>query len=695
MKRISSVLILILIAGLSVATAQKRYDQLTYPELNTFQKPNVEIFTLDNGIKFFLVEDHELPLIDLTLRVRTGGVLVPNEKTGLASITGTVMRSGGTEKHPSDQLNELLENRAASMETFISFSSGGGSMNVLKEDFEELLPVFIDLLKNPAFPEEKVELAKTQQKSAISRRNDSQQQIGFREFEQLIYGENSVYGRTTEYETINNITRQDLVDFHNKHFVGSNMMIGLIGDFDTGQIKKLLTREFGKIEKGTRTELKFPEIDYEYKSSVNFVNKPDVNQSLVLMGHIGGLRENPDYAEIQVMNEVLSGGFSGRLFQIVRTDMGLAYSVFGNYSMNTFYPGQFYTGVMTKSSTTAEAIDAIRKQIIRLQKEPVSQEELKNVKDQFLNSLVFRYDSYEDVLREQISNEYRGLPDDAFDQYVKELRATTIQDVQRVAKEYLRPNQMQILVVGNEEEIGDQLQKYGEVNRIDISIPQPGSDKTQTVQGDAAKGRQILDKMADALITPEQELNSLTTVAELTQFNPNMPGGSMTMRVTTTVDYPDAVEQTMETPQGPMKLNFEGGEGTMQMMGQERPIPPQMIKGMKEELNRSYLAIARDNEQLDPQYLGTEDFEGETYDKISVTIDEKNISLLVDQDTGYPRLMRYEQFNPQKGENIQVETHYSNWTVKNGIAHAYKEVTFAGETKASEVEYESHEVNQK
>jgi predicted Zn-dependent peptidase len=134
MKQVTSFVILVLCLGMMSAHAQKRYDELTFPELNEFQRPDVETFTLDNGIKFFLVEDDELPLIDLSVNIRTGGVLVPNEKAGLASITGSVIRSGGSVNYPADTLNQILENRAARMETGIGYTSGGASMNVQKED---------------------------------------------------------------------------------------------------------------------------------------------------------------------------------------------------------------------------------------------------------------------------------------------------------------------------------------------------------------------------------------------------------------------------------------------------------------------------------------------------------------------------------------------------------------------------------
>lgn len=670
----------------SEQSSENPHEQLTFPDLNNFQKPEVETFTTENGITFYLVEDTELPVINVNARVRTGGVLIPNEKAGLASITGTVMRSGGTEKYPADSLNALLENRAASIETNIGFTSGNAGMDVLKEDFDDLLPVFIDVLTNPKFPEEKIELAKTQQKSSISRRNDDTQQIGIREFERVIYGKDSRYARNTEYETLNNISREDLVHFHDEHYSAENMMVGVVGDFDADEMKEKLREAFSELEAGNKTELSFPEVDYEPKSSINIAEKSDVNQSFVMLGHIGGMRDNPDYAKVQVMNRVLSGGFSGRLMQVVRTEMGLAYSVFGQYGMNSFYPGMFYAGVMTKSSTTAEAIDAIIKQVERLQDEAITEKELQDVKDQILNSSVFEYDSYEEVLSERMSNDYRGLPEDAYEQYIEEVQATTIEDVQEVAQKYLDPDNLQILVVGNKEEIGDQLEKYGDVNKIDISIPEPGSGDQEVVEGDAEKGKEWLSKMADAVIDPNTDLNSISLSGEISMQGQQMPMKSK-------IDFPDAIEQTIEAPTGETKLIYEGGSGKMIAGGQEREMPPQMAKNLESTLNRSFLSVALNASDMNPQYLGDEKVDGETFTKVNVTVDDSNVTLLLDQETNYPEIMRYQQFNPQAGEQVTVENHHSDWTVVHGVAYPYSQFTIVDGNESGEATYENHEIN--
>lgn len=687
MKRLGLICLLLLFVT-SLTNAQKRYDELKYPEINEFTQPDVDTFTLDNGIQFYLVEDTELPLIDMTVLVRTGGVLVPNDKAGLGSITGTVIRSGGSENYPADSLNQLLENKAASMETSIRFTNGNASMNVLKEDFDELLPVFIDLLTQPAFPEEKINLAKTQIKTAISRRNDDPQQIAFREFDRLIYGEDSVYGRNTEYETVDNITREDIVNFHKNHFTGQNIIIGLVGDFDAGEMEDNLREAFSSIPAGSSTDLDFPEVDYSYGSSINFISKSDVNQSVVLLGHIGGLRENPDYAELQVMNEVLSGGFSGRLFQEVRTNLGLAYSVFGQYEMNTFYPGTYYAGVMTKSSTTAEAINAIIGEIERLQNEPITEEELQDTKDQFFNSLVFRFDSYEDVLSQRLSNEYRGLSADAFDEYVEGVRNTTIEDVQRVAQEYLKPDQLEILVVGNADEIGDQLQKYGEVNEIDITIPEPGGEE-ETVSGDAATGREWLNKMAEAVLPNGPIEGELVFEAENVVQTPQ---GEMNLDLVQTINFnTDKLVADVTMPMGQVTMQIEDGEGSMKMGENEMPMQPAQKEQLMAEYYRNpiYLALNRDN--FNVEYLGMEEMEGQELAHIRIEANE-TIHAYLDPETSLPVIRTYRQFDPQAGQQVTVKVVSNDWREADGVVMAYNTVVYSGGEEGAAITLTSHSI---
>ncbi|MHC4580942.1 MAG: M16 family metallopeptidase, partial [Planctomycetota bacterium] len=212
------------------------YRNLKYPKLGDIEVPEVEQVTLANGMRLFLLEDHELPLINLSVRIRTGSIHEPAEKIGLASMTGQVMRTGGTGTMTGDEMDEELEAIAASVETGIGLNSGSASMSVLKGDLDKGLSILADVLMNPAFREDKIQLAKMQAASAIARRNDQVGAVAGREFDKLIYGPESVYARHEEYATIGSITRDDLVAFHKRYFGPNNAMLAVWGDFDTKEM---------------------------------------------------------------------------------------------------------------------------------------------------------------------------------------------------------------------------------------------------------------------------------------------------------------------------------------------------------------------------------------------------------------------------------------------------------------------------
>lgn len=663
-------------------------DGLNYPELNEYQIPDIEIFELDNGIKFYLVEDDEVPLIDLNMIVRAGSFMVPDDKVGLASIMTNALRNGGSEAYPENELNQLLEDKAARIEFGMGQNSGSVSLNALKEDFIDLLPVLVDVMQNPLMPQEKIDLAIRQQRSAISRRNDNAQQIGFREFSKLIYGENSLQGRSTELYTLDNITREDLIEFHQNAYTGENMMIGLVGDFKVADIKPILEEAFSAIPAGEENEFNFAEVDYEFESSIHFVDKSDVNQSVVLMGHIGGFRDNPDYAALQAMNEVLSGGFSGRLFQNVRSDQGLAYSVFGNYGSSTLYRGQFYAGVFTRSEATAEAINSVRREMEKLQEEPVSDQELEDTKNAILNSLVFRTDSRSSVLRQRMNNEYLGLPADAFETYIEELREVTPADIQRVAQEYMRPGEMKILVVGNGNELGDQLQQFGDVREVDITIRE-SLEEEEIIAGDASQGQEWINRMASAIMPGGVISGSVVMDAD---NNISTPQGEMTMGITQTIDFEsERIEADINAPMGQISMTIEDGQGSMMMGGNQMPMQPAQKDQMLAELYRSPIYLAMNKDELDVEFMGMEEMDGNTYAHVRVN-DEITLNLYLDPDTSLPMVTTYRTFNPQVGATVTVQLNSMDWRESGGVLMPYEMISYADGERVSSTMLNSHGV---
>jgi zinc protease len=455
------------------AEPARDYAKLKYPKLSEIQIPKVERVTLRNGMRLFLLEDHELPLVDISLRIRTGSMYEPADKIGLASITGEVMRTGGTTTKTGDEIDEELESIAASVETGIGLSSGSASMSVLKQDLDTGLAVLADVLMNPAFRQDKIELAKMQHRSMISRRNDNVRAIAGREYDKLIYGPASVYARQEEYATIDNISRDDLVAFHKKYYGPNNAMLAVWGDFDTKQMIDKIEKAFEGWQKVDIDLPKPPPVRYEFRKTVNEIRKDDVNQSNIYLGHIGGLMSDPDYFALIVMNRILGGGFTGRLFKNVRSREGLAYSVFGAYSASYEYPGEFYVGCQTKSESTVHAIRAMIKEVEKMQESQVTDEELALAKDSFLNSFVFNFDSKGEIVNRLMTYEFYGYPADFLQKTKASIEKVTKADVLGVAREHLKPDQVQILVVGRPTDFDEPLSALGPVNEIDITIPPP------------------------------------------------------------------------------------------------------------------------------------------------------------------------------------------------------------------------------
>jgi len=426
-------------ASAQPSRAPASYKDLKFPPLRQIEIPNIERVTLPNGMKLYLLEEHELPLVGGFALVRTGNLFDPKDKIGLASITGTVIRSGGTKNTTGDQLDEKLENIAASVESSIGESSGRVSFSALKENADEVLSMFHDVLTGPEFRQDKVDLAKTQYRSGISRRNDDPHGIAQREFSDIIFGRDNPYGWREEYETIDRIKREDLIAFYKRYYFPANVMLAVHGDFSAAEMKAKLEKLFADWTMQQTAVPPFPKVTAKPAPGIYLAVKEDVTQTFFDMGHLGGLFRDKDYPALEVMGDILGGGFPSRLFQKVRTKLGYAYSVSAAWGANYEHPGMFQISGSTKSLSTTETFIAIREEIDRIRSAEVTDQELKTAKETVENSFIFNFDTRSKTLNRLVNYEYFGYPKDFIFQYQKAIAAVTKADVLRVAKQYLRP----------------------------------------------------------------------------------------------------------------------------------------------------------------------------------------------------------------------------------------------------------------
>jgi zinc protease len=542
------------------ATSQATdWQQIPIPTLPSFHPPQPRRIQLSNGMVIFLQEDHELPLINGSARMRGGSSNEPAAKVGLVELFGEVWRTGGTKAQTGDQLDDFLEVRAAKVETGGGPDSTSISLSCLKGDFDDVFKVFADLLQHPEFRAGKLDLAQKQADDSISRRNDEIGEIAARESAKLAYGANNPYAREPEYATIAAITRQDLIDWHKTYVHPNHIILGMSGDFDSSAMEAKLRAAFESWPKGAdlpKSEIKFQPAPAGYY----LIPKEDVNQSSIHMVALGTTRNNPDYYAISVFNEAFGGGFSSRLFNDIRTKRGLAYNVGGGIGTNFGHSGilQFVAG--TKSQSTIESIQALDEDIDNVTKNPITEDEIKHAKDAILNAFIFRLDSPDKVLAERMTYEFYGYPADWLDKYPAEIQKITAADVNRVAAKYVHRDQLAVLVVGNTKEFDKPLSSLGPVKEIDITIPPPPGAKEGAKEEENAKptasnteGKALAAKVVVAM-GGEAKLVPIKAIKADVTFTQKTPQGDFPMQMETVVVFPDHLHAEMQTPNGAVTI---------------------------------------------------------------------------------------------------------------------------------------------
>ena len=421
---------------------------------------------LSNGVVLFVVEDHELPLVSVSVTVRTGSYLDPPDKLGLASLTGSQIRAGGTTTMGAADFDEQAAFLAAQIGSRVSGTSGGANLNCLTKDLEACLDLFFDMLRNPAFDEDRLALVKSQSIQRMERRNDSTGSIEGREWGRLMRGESHFTTQPRTRATIDAITRDDLVAFHHEYFHPGNFIFAVSGDVDTATMRGELERRLAGWGAGTRPVPPVPPPAFTPQPGLYLVDKPDVNQGRVAIGHLGTTRDDPDRYKLQVMNDILGGGgFSARLLTRVRSDEGLAYSASSSFGVGVYYPGVFQAGFQSRSETVARATAIVLEEIERIRTEPVEEAELRNSIASFVETFSRNFSSAASTAGLFANDEYTGRDPAYLAAYRDNIAAVTAEDVLEVAQRYLDPKALAILVVGNLEAI-----LAGDLERPEFSL---------------------------------------------------------------------------------------------------------------------------------------------------------------------------------------------------------------------------------
>ncbi|HJT19818.1 MAG TPA: pitrilysin family protein [Nitrospira sp.] len=464
-------IIVCLLVPLAVAAAFALGDPrtMTFTPVE-FTPPDPDRLVLENGMVVYLLEDHELPLVNVTATIKTGGWLDPADKIGLAAVTGTVMRTGGGAGLSAEQVDEELEQLAADLNISMGRQSGSATLDILSKDVKRGLQIFAGLLKSPAFDAGRLELAKLQAIETIRRRQDSPGSIVSREFVKQLYGPDHPTARESTVDTVRRITRDDAVAFHRRTVHPNGIILGVTGDFQKTEMLAMLRDVFGDWKKGDVPELKIADVaESAQKLAIRFIDK-ETSQTHLRVGHLSIKEDDPDYAALAIANDILGGSsFRSRLFNDVRTKRGLAYSVGSRLNTGMHDQGVWLMRAETKLPSTQEVISRFVANMERMRTDLVSDQELAEAKEAYVNSFVFSFPSASSIVNRMIELEYDGLPKDFLQQMRARVVALKKEDLLAAARKHFHPDRLTIVAVGPGQALPKMLSAFGEVKEIKLA----------------------------------------------------------------------------------------------------------------------------------------------------------------------------------------------------------------------------------
>jgi zinc protease len=422
----------------------------------------VERIQLPNGLVLLLSENHSVPAVSINAIVLAGSRLEPDDKAGLASLTGELIAEG-TATRTSQQIAETVESVGGRIGTFGQYETSGAALSILSKDIHLGLDIAADVLINPAFPEDKVIKQIERRIAQLRSRLDVPRTQASDEFNKIIFKGTPRHRPSVGYEnTVKNITRDDIIGFHKRYYLPNNTLLAIVGDFQIADVIKLVEETFGKWKPDPDFRASDVVVPLRQKETVEkFVHAPK-EQVNIFIGHLGVERNNADYYALLVMDTILgsSPGFTSRIPRVLRDEQGLAYTTFSNVTSSAgIDPGRFIAYIGTSPENLDRAVAGLRHEIRRIVEEPVTQDELEGAKAYLTGNFVFDFQTNAQIASFLIEAEIYSLGFDYLQTYPKLIRAITIEEISEVARKHIDPHCLTTVVVGPVDESGQVITK--------------------------------------------------------------------------------------------------------------------------------------------------------------------------------------------------------------------------------------------
>jgi zinc protease len=425
---------------------------------------------LKNGLTVLILEDHRAPFINLQLHIGGAGALFePANMAGLANTTAQMLREGTTTRS-SLQIAEQIDRLGASIGAGASFGSPDMVLSAsgLSDNFDAWFGIVVDMLLQANFPADELEKLKQRQRVQLREQRSGANFLLSERFNRAVYGDHPAAKVSASAESINLITREALLAWRRERVTPENAILGIAGAVNAKElIAKLENRLAGWKNKAVAQS--WPQNPAAARARrVLLVNRPNSVQTTVALGNIAIDRRSPDYTAMVVMNDVIGGGASARLFLNLREAKGYTYGVYSDFSALR-YPGPWRAGGNMRNEVTDGALVEFFKEIRRIRDEQVPSKELAESKRSIVASFALSLEQPSRVLNFAITRKLYGLPADYWEKYAGKIAAVSAADVQRVARKYLDPDTLQLVAVGDATKIKSVLEKYGAVEVYDAN----------------------------------------------------------------------------------------------------------------------------------------------------------------------------------------------------------------------------------
>ncbi|MFP4458202.1 MAG: M16 family metallopeptidase [Candidatus Zixiibacteriota bacterium] len=691
--RKSLYILLIALIAISFADAPK----IKYPELNPINIPDHEKFVLPNGMTIYLMEDHEFPVMTAYFRIEARSSYDPPEKLGLCELTNDMIRIGGAGDMMPDDVDLFLESIGAKIDVDANVNRSTVTAKCLTDNFEEVFALVAEMIQDPMFEQEKYDWHKKQWQGFLMQRNDNADNISEREYMRCLLGKDHPYARIEEVYTLDAVNRDDLVEFHEKYYVPANIDLGIVGDFDTKEIKGLIEKHFGDFEGEMPQKPEIPPFPEKIEPKVFFAQKDGLIQSTIRMGHLGIQEDSTDYYAANLITQILGAGRAARLYKEIRVKRGWVYSVYGFIGSGLDNPSQSTFYVQTRAKNTVEAIELVKQEIKKFQSEPPTDEEVETAKETYKNSYPFQFVDPLSILRQIMVYDYYGYPKDFQEKKLDRVLAVEKEEVMEASNRLLRPDNMAILIVGDTATV-ENIEKLGNIKFVDLSIPTeaPGSEKAEIMDDETLKrGQEIVDN-AIVYCGGREKIESVKDIsikAKMTQKQGQMAGAELEAQNCYVFDDDVLMRGDIKAPFGQITQGYDGKKAWIAMPQGSRYLEGNEAASVHQNVYSNLLSLFDGyiDGRVTANFIGMDEFREKQAAQVEMSIDDFSAILYIDPESGEIFGKSYKTTGMQGP--VTYEEFFAEMKQVQGVRLPHKIITKADGHEYSETMVESMDIN--